>query len=139
MKTIFSIKPIAVFTLLLIVFALIYSAPAQAADELQVKELAICKDVVDREAVDAGNTFEASVGRLFCFTKIVGAAAPAEITHVWYFGETERARVSLSIKADNWRTYSSKRIQAHEVGFWRVEVLDSAGSVLESVRFEIVK
>ena len=138
MRSFLSKKSTAVFTVLLMVFSLIYSAPARAADNLQVEGLAICKDVVDREPVDAGNTFQASLGRLYCFTKITGATAPTEITHIWYFDDIERARVSLSIKADNWRTYSSKRIQAHEIGFWRVEVQDSAGNVLESVQFEIV-
>jgi hypothetical protein len=138
MRSKISFKHLKIIALILTAFFLTMTTTAMAEDNLQVEGLAICKDVVNREAVNAGNTFEASVDRLFCFTKIVGVAAPTEITHVWYFGETERARVSLSIKADNWRTYSSKRIQAHEVGFWRVEVLDSAGNVLESVRFEIV-
>jgi hypothetical protein len=45
---------------------------AQAAG-LSVETSAICEDVVDREPVDEGTSFSVSVGRLYYFTKIVGA------------------------------------------------------------------
>jgi hypothetical protein len=44
--------------------------------------------------------------------------------------------VSLNINPPSWRTYSSKIIQPHEIGAWRVEIQDSSGNVLETVRFE---
>lgn len=138
MKKKLSVKHVGMFTIILAAFAMTLPVAAQAADQLQVESAAICENVVDREAVEAGTRFQATVGRLYCFTKIVGAENPAEINHVWYFGNNERARVSLSVKANNWRTYSSKLIQAHEVGDWRVEVLDSAGNILETVSFEVI-
>ena len=45
--------------------------PAQAQQEttvLEVESAAICEDVVDRDPVDAGDSFSVSVGKLFCFT-----------------------------------------------------------------------
>jgi hypothetical protein len=59
--------------------------------------------------------------------------------HVWSYGDVERARVSLSINAKSWRTYSSKAIQAHEIGTWRVDVLDTSGNLLETIDFEITQ
>ena len=112
---------------------------AQEAVSLDVAVAAICQDVVDREPVDAGISFPVSVGTLYCFTKITGAQSPTQITHVWYFGATERARVDLDIKSATWRTWSSKIIQTHEVGAWRVDVLDSAGTVLKELQFEITE
>jgi hypothetical protein len=112
---------------------------AQEAPSLEVGVAAISQDVVDREPVDAGISFSASVGTLYCFTKIAGAQTPTQITHVWYYGGTERARVDLDVNSDNWRTWSSKIIQAHEVGSWRVDVLDSEGTVLKELRFEITE
>jgi hypothetical protein len=97
----------------------------------------ICKDVVDREPVDSGNSFTADVGKLYCFTKIMGAESPTHVTHVWYFDGTERARVDLAVNAASWRTFSSKIIQAHELGAWRVDVLDADGNVLKSLDFEV--
>lgn len=113
------------------------SASPGQTDSLQVSEIAICKDVVDLECVESGNDFSPNVGKLFCFTRIKGAQKPTKVTHVWYFGSTERARVELEVNSSNWRTYSSKIIQAHEVGIWTVVVLGPAGHVLDNAHFEI--
>ena len=106
---------------------------------LTVETAVISEGVENREPTNAGTSFSVTAGRLYCFTKIVGAAEPLEVTHVWYFGDVERARVALGVKAAAWRTYSSKAIQAHEVGAWRVEVLGPDGAVLETVSFETVQ
>ena len=113
------------------------STKAQEPVNLQVEVAAICKDVIDRAPVDAGTSFPASVGKLFCFTKITGALNPTHITHVWSFDGTERARVELAVNSPSWRTYSSKNIESLEVGAWRVEVIDSAGNVLQTLNFEV--
>jgi hypothetical protein len=94
---------------------------------------------VNYEIIEEGTSFPASVGKLYCFTRIVGAKDPAEITHVWYYGDTERARIVLAVDSPNWRTYSSKIIDAHEVGAWQVVVLDSSDNVLDSFRFDIIQ
>jgi len=118
---------------------MIVPAYAQEAAGLKVEYGAICRNVVNYEAVEGGISFPASVEKLYCFTRIVGASNPTEITHVWYYGDTERGRVVLAVDSSNWRTYSSKVIQSHEVGAWQVVVLDSSGNVLESFRFDIIQ
>jgi hypothetical protein len=77
------------------------------------------------------------VGKLYCFTKITGAQAPTQVTHVWLFDGTERARVDLAVGAASWRTFSSKIIQEHELGAWRVDVVDPDGNVLKTLEFEV--
>ena len=134
-----SIKHLGIVALILAALILTIATTASAADSPQVETAVISSDVVDREPVNVGTRFQSAVGRLFCYTKIVGAEDPTEIAHVWYYGDVERARVSLSVKASTWRTYSSKLIQSHEIGNWRVEVLDSAGNVMETLQFEIVQ
>ena len=113
------------------------TSKAQEPANLQVEVAAICKDVVDRAPVDAGTSFAASVGKLFCFTKIDGASNPTHVTHVWSFDGTERARVELAVNSPSWRTFSSKNIESQEVGAWRVEVIDAAGNVLQTLNFEV--
>ena len=110
---------------------------AQNPPELVVSVAAICKDPVDHEPVDSGNSFTADVGKLYCFTKITGAQSPTQVTHVWLFDGTERARVDLAVNAVSWRTFSSKIIQQHELGAWRVDVLDAEGNVLKTLEFEV--
>jgi hypothetical protein len=123
------------FVLSLFIFP---TAAAMAAD-LQVEDAAVCTDVVDRQPVDSAVSFPASVGRLYCYTRIIGAQEPTQVVHVWYFGDVERARVTLSVNGSNWRTYSSKVIQANEIGSWRVEVLDADGNNLETVQFDVTQ
>jgi polyisoprenoid-binding protein YceI len=119
------------------------TTPAQEAkivqepSNLQVEVGAVAKDVIDRAPVEAGSSFPVSVGKLFCFTKITGALNPTHVTHVWSFDGTERARVELQVNSPSWRTYSSKIIENQEVGAWRVEVVDSAGNVLQTLNFEV--
>jgi hypothetical protein len=132
-------KPTVLIVLVSTFLGLTVASVAQDAPSLEVAVAAICQDVVDREPVDAGVSFSASVGTLYCFTKITGAQDATKVTHVWYFGAEERARVELDVNSDNWRTWSSKIIQAHEIGSWRVDVLNEAGTVLKQLQFEITQ
>ena len=131
----------AVLLLTATLLCLPIATSAQETSTLEVAVAAISQDVVDREPVDAGISFTASVGTLYCFTKISGAESTTNVTHVWYFGSTERGRVDLNVNPspEGWRTWSSKIIQTHEVGSWRVDVLDSAGTVLKELQFEITQ
>jgi len=112
---------------------------AQESNKVEVVSAAICKNVVELEAMDVGNRFSNSVPRLYCFTKVVGASQPTEIVHVWRYGDIERARITLPVREASWRTYSSKAIQANEIGSWRVDVLDASGNLLETIDFEITQ
>jgi len=116
-----------------------FSSHAQQAGTLSVESASIGTGVANREAVDAGTSFSVSVGKLYCFSKIADIQEPTEIVHVWYYGETERTRLSLSVNPPAWRTYSSKIIQAHEVGSWRVEILDASGNLLDTAKFELTQ
>jgi hypothetical protein len=110
---------------------------SQETEQLQVTDSAICLDIVDRECTGTDTNFPASVGKLYCLTKIVGANNPTQITHVWYYGHTERARITLGVRSVNWRTYSSKLIQVHEIGDWHIDVLGPKDEFLKVIQFEI--
>ena len=116
-----------------------FTSHAQQAGALNVESASICTGVANREAVDAGTSFAVSVGRLYCFSKLADIQESTDIVHVWYYGETERARISLGVNPPAWRTYSSKIIQAHEIGAWRVEILDASGNLLETLKFETTR
>lgn len=109
-----------------------------AAQGVTVEQSVICKNVVNRSPVDAGNSFASSIDKVFCFTKIVGARHPTKIIHVWYFDGTERDRITLSVGGSPWRTYSAKRLRPSDVGPWYVDVLDAGGNMLDRVAFDVV-
>ena len=137
MKTMFSFS--GGIVVLISLCLLIPAAGAQESNKLEVVAAAISKNVVEREAVDVGNRFPSLTPRLYCFTKVVGANQPTEVVHVWRYSDVERARISLAVKAASWRTYSSKAIQPHEIGPWRVDVLDTSGNLLETINFEVTQ
>lgn len=112
-------------------------APSAGAQELAVEQAVVSVDIANREPVDPGDSFPASVARLYCFTKIAGAENPTDITHVWYFGDIERARITLTVGGSPWRTYSSKRLLPNEVGPWHVDILDVFGNTMKTVRFDV--
>jgi len=137
MKRIF--KMFAFLLLLSLILFITINAAAQETGSIKIESAVVCKNIVDREPEGADTSFSVTVGKLFFFTKITGAENPIEITHVWFFGDTERARVTLPVKANTWRTYSSKVLQAQEIGAWHVDVLGPEGKVLETVQFEVVQ
>ena len=128
-----------VFTLPVILMVCMAFAVTAFASTMQVENSAIGEDVVNREVVSQGASFSTSVGKLYCFSKIANIDSHTNVVHAWYYGSEERARVSLNVSPPAWRTYSSKVIQAHEIGVWRVEILDQDGNLLDTVRFQVTQ
>ncbi|MFZ0450316.1 MAG: DUF2914 domain-containing protein [Desulfatiglandaceae bacterium] len=116
---------------------LVSPAVSQEKAALRVSEGDICIDVVDHSCVGVNEQFPPEAGRLYCLSRILGATDDTYVTHVWYFGETERARVKLEVRSGNWRTYSSKLILPREIGQWRVDILGPGGNLLQEIPFEI--
>jgi len=111
-------------------------APAEEAPALTVTAT-ICTEIQDREPVGAGDTFPATVGKLYCHTLVEGAEEPTMVTHVWYHGQDKMAEVTLDVNSVRWRTWSSKKIVESWTGDWHVEVLDEDGKVLTTTPFQI--
>ncbi len=108
-----------------------------AAAQMSVTDAVVTTAVVDRMPVDSVQTFPVSAERLYFFTHIVGAPEETSVTHVWYLGEKEMARISLPVRSANWRTWSSKTLLPEWKGEWRVEVLDAEGNPLTEVNFSL--
>jgi hypothetical protein len=119
----------------------LFVAPLQAqemsATEIQLEEATICRNVVDRTPIGRGSVFSADVGRLYCFTKVVGAETTTSIIHHWYLNGKLKASVTLPVNSASWRTWSSKTIKPSESGDWMVEVLTAGGTAMESILFLI--
>jgi len=105
---------------------------------VEVADAVVCLDVQDREPVDAGDSFSADVGRVWCWSKIKDGKG-ATIKHIYYYEGKEKAVVELSIGSQMWRTYSSKRILSSWTGQWRVDIVGEEGEILKSLEFTIVE
>jgi hypothetical protein len=118
----------------------IFLAGSASATEMTLIDSGICTGVVNHAAADLGEVFVADIGKLFCFTRVVTPGFEGDdqhVEHVWYYQETERARVRLPVRSANWGTYSSKIIQPFEIGEWRVEVEDPLGEAISVFRFYV--
>jgi hypothetical protein len=121
--------------IVLLLLFLVMSVSFANAGDLMIADGTITTAIENRMPVDRVESYPADFGKLYCFTRIVGAQGNTKITHVWYYQEEEMARVSLTIGSVDWRTYSSKRFLPQWAGQWRVVVLDSDQNVVGEIPF----
>jgi hypothetical protein len=107
------------------------------ASDLQVVDVSITSAIENRMPVDSLEVYPADYGKLYCFTRIVGAASETQITHVWFYEDQEMARVTLPVQSADWRTFSSKRFLPQWIGQWSVVIEDEQGSALANVMFRL--
>ncbi len=101
---------------------------------LKVEKGVAATSVEEREPVGESKEFEASVGTVYCWTRIAAQTTPAAIKHVWYVDDEKVFEKALEIKYPSMRTWSSKSVKT---GNWRVDVTDDQGAVLSSVSFTV--
>jgi Protein of unknown function (DUF2914) len=111
-------------------------AVAQEQPKLVLEEIQIATAVEDRQPTGAGTVFPDDLDKIYCFTKIGGAEGTTYVTHVWYFGNAEIARVKLPVKSKSWRTWSSKKLNMG-LGNGHVEIVSESGDILGTADFEI--
>ena len=102
---------------------------------MEVEEVVIATGISNRLPVEAGETFPASVGRLYCFTELTAASADSTVMHAWYWEGREMARVRLPIRSTRWRTWSSKTLLPEWTGNWEVKIIDGSGNLLQKISF----
>jgi len=121
----------------LISFIIVLGVSCADAVELTVVDGTMTSAVENQMPVDQIESYPADFGKLYCFTRIVGAQKDTEITHVWYYQDNEMARVSLSVRSSNWRTYSSKRFLPQWAGEWKVVILDEEENEIAAILFSL--
>ncbi len=108
----------------------------QLSQSVQIEKIAVGTGVQDRELVGQATEFSASLGRVYCWTKVTAQNVPTSVKHVWYLDGKKSAEVTLNVKYPRTRTWSNKAVGP---GLWKVEVLDESGSVLSSVEFKVAQ
>lgn len=106
-----------------------------ASQALEVVEAAITTGVVDHLPIDSVESYTVNAGKLYCFTRVLGAAGRDKVIHVWRREGQEMARVELPLRNDDFRTWSVKTLLPSWSGKWQVDVVDDAGTVLLSLPF----
>ena len=117
--------------------ALALPPEGERGSNLTVGSATICRDVQEREPIDSGDSFPPGVGRLYCFTRVNGAAEPTHVTHVWFHDDKEVHRMELNVGGPSWRTWTYKTIPPEWTGAWRVDIEDADGVIIYSLPFTI--
>ena len=104
---------------------------------VEVVDAVITTAIVNREPVDSVEVFPIQNGKLYCFTRIIGAEDSTVVYHVWYRDEQLMSRVELPVNSPDWRTWSAKRFLEDWAGKWHVEIQDANGNRLRKVDFQL--
>jgi len=104
---------------------------------IDVIEAVITTAVVERNPVDQVTTFPTQNGKLYCFTRIIGAEGPTEFSHVWYRGKQLMSRIKLPVNSPDWRAWSAKSFPEDRSGEWHVQILDVDGNIMQKVGFQL--
>lgn len=131
-----SMLEVVVVTLCAMLFAVPASSSAAA---LKVTEMAVTTKIVRGNPIDSVHRISSSsVKELYCFTRLVGEEGlETSIKHVWYRDGEKVGESELPVKGERWRTFSRKAVEKGASGDWRVDVLDSEGKLLKSVKFRM--
>ena len=109
----------------------------KTAGSLKLEKAVLCKAVDQRVPLGIGNVFAGDAGKIYCFTRITGAAQETVVTHKWFLNGELKSSVDLPVESSDWRTWSTKKIDPSDVGDGMVEVVSSEGVVLTTIIFFI--
>jgi Protein of unknown function (DUF2914) len=126
------------------VLMMVLASPCVALAEgppppLKITEMAVTTKIVRGNPIDSVHRISsASVKALYCFTRLTSESGEeTTIKHVWFRDGAKVGEYELPVKGERWRTYSKKAVDKGLTGEWRVDVLDSEGKLLKSVKFRM--
>lgn len=122
--------------LLLTTIFFLSAVSISTAGELTVEVAAVATSVENLIPIGVSDKFSSSVGRLYCYSKIIGGEGQ-DIKHLWYINEKKFGETTLPIKARSYRTYSYVNILLGTKGSGRVDITTDEGKVLKSIDFYI--
>lgn len=121
---------------LLSITQLAFISPVLSETGPDVEVAVIATGMENLTPMGVAEKFSAQAGRLYCYSKIIGAEG-SSIKHIWYYGDKKVSEIVLDVKYPNFRTYSYKTIPPNWIGKWRVEIVANDGAVLKTVEFNI--
>ncbi len=117
-------------------------APAPAAEAkkaLTLEQATMCEAIESYKPKVPAVVFSVSIGKVSCFTAFDPVPKKTEIMHQWYFRDQLVTTKRLHLRPPKWATVSSIQPRQADIGPWRVDIIDAAGSVMHTLRFSIVQ
>ena len=104
---------------------------------LTLSQAVICEGIEDFVPQNEAIVFSITIGKVFCFSFFESIPKKTFIYHNWYFQDRLAARIKLTLKPPQWRTYSTIHLREADKGPWRVEITDSKNHTFKVLRFSI--
>lgn len=123
------------FKATLLVCSLILLANLSFAQSSIIADALICEDVIEREPVNARDTFLVGA-KAYCWMKLNNANVGSVVTVKWFVEDKEVHTYDLTVKYPNMRTYAFKTVR--QAGKWRAEIRDVSGEVLKKFDFTVL-
>jgi hypothetical protein len=110
-------------------------APAMEGSSLTA-DIAVGTGVENHEATGVSDSFSSDTEQLVGWSRVKGAAEPAEIRHVWSYNGKELDSIALNVQSSSYRTFSRKTVKGMP-GTWTLEVKDNEGRLIGSKKVEV--
>jgi hypothetical protein len=112
---------------------------SEVSNGMRMTRAVLCEDIKDGQPVNEGIIFSSDLGKITCFTEFDSITEKTTIYHCWYFRDNLRAKKKpLVLNPPKWSTFSQIEPRETDKGPWRVEIVDGAGNILQTLRFSII-
>ncbi len=117
-------------------YALAQDQPKSAAPPVLVLAV-MCETIENFKPVNQAVVFSISLGRVYCFTAFDPVPEKNDIYHRWYRQDRLISNAKLALNPPKWSSFSSMQLRDVDKGAWRVEIVDSQGMIMKTLRFSI--
>ena len=102
-----------------------------------IEKLAVCLGVKDRNPVGETTSVSANANRVYCWMRVTGGSGK-KVRPMWTLNGKSFAGAWMTIGSNSYRTWTTKRIDAANVGEATLEIQDEKGRVLATREFAVV-
>jgi hypothetical protein len=107
-------------------------------EKLSLVQALMCEDIEEGSPKNEAIVFSVRLGEVTCFTSFDHVPERTIIHHNWFYMDEPTSNIKLSLRSPRWSTFSKRKLRESDKGPWRVEVTDSEGKILKTLRFSIV-
>jgi hypothetical protein len=134
------IKKFAVHIIFAAAILLSYTRPGIAETEEKGPTLVravMCETIENYLPMHPAVVFSISRDTISCFTSFDPVPETTDIFHKWYRQDRHVSTTKLTLKPPKWSSFSSMQLRNIDKGPWRVDIVNTDGLVLQTLRFSI--
>ena len=111
--------------------------PVEPAQELTLVQAVMCEGLRSLVPLNEAIAFSIKREEVFCFLDFAPVPEKTSIRISWFWRDERRIRRKFTLYPPRWSTLDSMQLRDADKGPWRVEVEDTEGNILKTLRFSI--